>query len=323
MQDHEAAKGELSEDEDGKQEVGDSNDEFDITKAADANAEYVDLEHFRIGELKGFEYLTNVAELCLRNNLISDVSGLSCLSGTLKNLDLYDNKLKKYEEINKLTKLEILDLSFNLLRKMESLDCLPQLKKLYLVSNKITKIENVNLLSELVLLELGDNRIKHIENLEHLTKLEELYLGKNKLVKIVNLDQVVNLRILALQSNRITVIEGLDNLVNLEQLYISHNGIEVLQGLENNTKLQTLDIAGNRIKKIENISHLKELQEFWANDNQIHDWKDLDVLANCTKLVTVYLERNPLQTQQMADYRRKVMLALPSVQQIDASMIRG
>jgi protein phosphatase 1 regulatory subunit 7 len=39
-------------------------------------------------------------------------------------------------------------------------------------------------------------------------------------------------------------------------------------------------------------------------------------------LETVYFERNPIQTQSPADYRRKLKLALPSLSQIDATLCR-
>lgn len=56
------------------------------------------------------------------------------------------------------------------------------------------------------------------------------------------------------------------------------------------------------------------------NDNQIDNWSDLDELKNAKFLETVYLERNPLQKDPQ--YRRKIMLALPTVRQIDATFIR-
>lgn len=54
----------------------------------------------------------------------------------------------------------ILDISFNLLRNIEGIDKLTQLKKLFLVNNKISKIENISNLHQLQLLELGSNRIR-------------------------------------------------------------------------------------------------------------------------------------------------------------------
>lgn len=56
------------------------------------------------------------------------------------------------------------------------------------------------------------------------------------------------------------------------------------------------------------------------NDNLLDCWSDLDELKGARSLETVYLERNPLQRDPQ--YRRKVMLALPSVRQIDATFVR-
>lgn len=54
------------------------------------------------------------------------------------------------------------------------------------------------------------------------------------------------------------------------------------------------------------------------NDNQLDSWEDLDQFKACTKLQTVYLERNPIWKDTA--YRRKVKLYLPNVTQIDATL---
>ncbi|XP_074154075.1 protein phosphatase 1 regulatory subunit 7 isoform X2 [Sminthopsis crassicaudata] len=285
----------------------------------DEDAEDIDLNHYRIGKIEGFEVLKKVKTLCLRQNLIKCIENLEELQ-SLRELDLYDNQIRKIENLEALKDLETLDISFNLLRSIEGIDQLTQLKKLFLVNNKISKIENLSNLQQLKMLELGSNRIRAIENIDSLTNLDSLFLGKNKITKLQNLDALTNLTVLSMQSNRLTKIEGLQNLVNLRELYLSHNGIEVIEGLENNNKLTMLDIASNRIKKIENVSHLIELQEFWMNDNLIESWSDLDELKGAKNLETVYLERNPLQKDPQ--YRRKIMLALPTIRQIDATFVR-
>ena len=58
------------------------------------------------------------------------------------------------------------------------------------------------------------------------------------------------------------------------------------------------------------------------SDNQIPDLKALDTeLKHITTLRTIYLERNPCERSDMANYRRKVMMALPQVIQIDATYV--
>ena len=176
-----------------------------------------------------------------------------------------------------------------------------------------------------------------IENLEPVGgSLEKLWLGRNKIDRLQGLAGLASLKILSIQSNRITKIEGLEALVNLEELYLSHNGISKIEGLENNVsvlvlsldkhlfeqvKLTTLDVASNRIEKLENIAHLVNLEEFWCNNNKVSDYRDLDELQHAKSLATVYFEHNPIAKD--VNYRRKVKLALPSLQQIDATYVRN
>jgi protein phosphatase 1 regulatory subunit 7 len=57
-----------------------------------------------------------------------------------------------------------------------------------------------------------------------------------------------------------------------------------------------------------------------ASGNKIQNLRALDSqLAPLKKLETVYLEGNPCQLNDMTGYRRKIILALPQVKQIDAT----
>jgi len=57
-----------------------------------------------------------------------------------------------------------------------------------------------------------------------------------------------------------------------------------------------------------------------ASYNKIPDLQDLDnELAVLPNLETVYLEGNPCQLKDRTGYRRKVILALPNIQQVDAT----
>jgi Leucine-rich repeat (LRR) protein len=81
-----------------------------------------------------------------------------------------------------------------------------------------------------------------------------------------------------------------------------------------------LDISNNQISKLENLSHLKNLEELWASNNQLSSFEEVErELRDKEDLSTVYFEGNPLQTRAPVLYRNKVRLALPQIQQIDAS----
>nr|ODN99830.1 enzyme regulator [Cryptococcus depauperatus CBS 7855] len=275
----------------------------------------------------------HLKKLCLRQNDLTSPLPADALDGLaeLEELDFYDNRLGPRvtdQELRGCPDISSLDLSFNNIRHPPSLPSLKQVSVLYLVQNKISKIEEGELdwcKDTLKSLELGGNRIRAIENMDNLVHLEELWLGKNKIRALENLSTFSSLRILSLQSNRIARLQGLEALVNLEELYLSYNGLSKIEGLENNAswkacRLTTLDVGNNMIEEIEGVSHLENLEEFWASNNKIANLRTLDSqLRPLPNLATVYLEGNPCQTEDMGGYRRKVMLALPQVQQIDAT----
>ncbi|KAK7454657.1 protein phosphatase regulatory subunit Sds22 [Stygiomarasmius scandens] len=317
-----------SDEEDDKEEAYEV-EEGDFLADWPDDTEELELVHARIGsldELRLARFANHLTKLCLRQNHISHLDPeVFHLLTKLEELDLYDNKVKDLgNALEKLQNLSVLDLSFNLLRVVpDSLKHLSNLKTVYFIQNRISKITNLDNLTSLRSLELGGNRIRKIENLDSLVNLEELWLGKNKITKLENFSRLKRLKILSLQSNRITVIEGLEELTDLEELYLSHNGVKKLEGLDQNVHLRTLDVGNNFISAIENVSHLTELEELWMNGNQIPDLLALDSqLSHISTLQTIYLEANPCQKDDMTGYRRKIMLALKQLKQIDATYVR-
>ncbi|KAJ4433559.1 hypothetical protein ANN_15868 [Periplaneta americana] len=341
-------------------EEADDREEDDKPKEiliVDPDTDELDMNHQRIGKLENLEPLTKVERLYFRWNFIKKIENLETLV-TLRELELYDNQITCIENLDSLVNLEILDLSFNRIREIKGLENLHNLEKLFLCANKISRIENVNHLKKLTLLELGDNKIRAsfsipdllscisyerhlrkptskyqsiefvtrlfhlqvIENLEGLDNLKCLYLGKNKITKIQNLETLKTLDVLSLQCNRLTKIENLETLTELDQLYLSENGLTRIEGLDKNLKMTTLDLANNKIRVIENVDHLAMLEEFWMNDNLVDDWTSIETLNSNKKLVTIYLEHNPVFKDP--NYRRKIKISLPWVSQIDATLCR-
>jgi protein phosphatase 1 regulatory subunit 7 len=163
-------------------------------------------------------------------------------------------------------------------------------------------------------------------------------LGKNKIKRIENLT-MQTLEILSLQSNRLTKIENLNHMINLTELYLSENGLKKIEGLENLKKLKTLDLSINEIERIENVECLIELEEFWFSNNNLSKWEDIEVLKQLPKLKCLYLEYNPIyyinnakpsnigslnDLQKMnPNYRRKIILTLPKLEQLDATLCKN
>ena len=298
----------------------------DLCADLEDEVEDIDLVHCRITSLPALKLdrFKKVERLCLRQNRIQYIKIPDNLKPTLKELDLYDNNIKRVDGgLEGFEKLKSLDLSFNNIRHIEGVRHLTTLTDIYFVHNKIKEIQGLEGLSSLRNLELGGNRISHVTGLETLTALEQLWLGKNHITELQGLNSSTSLKILSIQANRLRNISGLSALTQLEELHISHNAISSLQGLEANTNLRVIDISSNPISKLEGLEKLDRLEELWASNCKLDSFEEVEQqLKDKKELNTVYFEGNPLQLRQPVLYRNKVRLALPQIKQIDASRTR-
>ena len=142
--------------------------------------------------------------------------------------------------------------------------------------------------------------------------------------------QLTKLKRLDIQSNRLTKIENLETQAPvLEELYLAHNGIasdgaSLPTGLAQEfPKLNVLDLSRNRIISTAPFAHLTSLEELWLSGNKITTFDDVEPLSELGKhgLETVYLEYNPVADE--FEYRKKLAELIPSLNQIDATMIGG
>lgn len=303
----------------------------DLASVYPDDTDYIDLIHLKVASLDNLNLrrFTRVESLCLRQNLLTSMSGVKHLPvDTMEELDLYDNRINHISKsVSHLVNLTTLDLSFNKIKNIKHLEPLTKLENLYFVQNKIKEIKNLSTLINLKNLELGGNKIEQIneDSLSSLVNLEKLWLGKNRISRFQYLDNLTNLKILSIQLNRLTKIEGLDKLVSLEELYLSHNGISEIENLDNLVNLQVLDVTSNKLTLLNNLSHLTKLTDFWCSYNGISSFEEIgQQLGKLPELDTVYFEGNPVQTQSPTAYRRKLRLYLgPSLAKIDATFVKA
>ncbi|CAJ1351509.1 unnamed protein product [Effrenium voratum] len=284
----------------------------------------------RIKKLENLEAVgAKLKKLCLVANCVEKIENLET-NVNLEHLELYQNLLKRIDNISHLQKLTVLDLSFNKIRSMEPLGAckFDQLERLYLSSNKITDVEGIFQFSHLKMLELGSNRVRAVPlEIEALVNLEELWLGKNKIASML-LPPLPQLRHLSLQNNRLELWDAafFRNLCQLTHLYLGHNNLPNLPPeFALLTELVEVDLVKNAITQIKPMPELKKLEELWLNDNKIEDLAEIQNLASFPALKTVYLERNPMQDlgnkEAEQRYRDAILAAAPKIEQIDAERV--
>ena len=117
---------------------------------------------------KDLQKLTQLEELTLTGNQLTDVKGLE-----------------------NLTKLEFLYLSGNQLAEVpKGLEKLTQLRTLNLYDNQLTDVEGLEKLTQLTWLYLNDNQLTSVKGLEKLTKLTKLYLDNNPDLTKAQIDEL-------------------------------------------------------------------------------------------------------------------------------------
>ncbi|TAE86412.1 MAG: TIR domain-containing protein [Bacteroidetes bacterium] len=221
---------------------------------------------------------------------ITQIENLDNLT-SLQTLNLSYNKIIKIENVATLIALQTLNLSCNQISRIENLGNLKSIQKLGLSQNQIRKIENLDSLTSLQTLYLSNNQITQIKNLETLTSLQTLYLSNNQITQIENLEALAALRTLNLSSNQISRIENLDSLTALARLHLSHNEITQIENVDALTALETLTLSGNQISRIENLGTLALLQWLDLSYNQIVQIENLEAL---TALQSLHLSVNQI-----------------------------
>ncbi|RKY07720.1 MAG: hypothetical protein DRP66_06085 [Planctomycetota bacterium] len=173
-----------------------------------ANLHSLTANNLGIWDLTGLEYATEVNELHLSGNLISDLSPISALTNLIY-LYLNDNQITDISAVSSLVNLDTLFLSINDVNDISPVSGLTGLTSLYLGSNQIINISSLSGLSNLTMLDLTDNQVVDISVVSNLTSMEQLYLADNQIVDIPDMSTLTNLQYLHLTNNQISDIAGL------------------------------------------------------------------------------------------------------------------
>ncbi|CAF2205938.1 unnamed protein product [Brassica rapa subsp. narinosa] len=104
-------------------------------------------------------HFTSLKSIDLSNNFIVQITPASLPKG-LHALNLSKNKISVIEGLRELTRLRVLDLSYNRISRIgQGLSNCTLIKELYLAGNKISNVEGLHRLLKLIVLDLSFNKI--------------------------------------------------------------------------------------------------------------------------------------------------------------------
>ena len=126
---------------------------------------------------------------------LADVEGLGKLKDLekltqLKELHLANQKLTEVKSLEKLTQLEHLVLQSNSLTSVKGLEELTQLVYLNLNNNQLTDVKGLAKLTQLKILQLHGNQLTDVKGLETLDQLKELALTENPSLTKAQIDEL-------------------------------------------------------------------------------------------------------------------------------------
>jgi hypothetical protein len=141
-----------------------------------------------IESIEGLQFCSNLRELDLRSNMVSDISQLSDLN-QLEILLLNENPVDDISDLSGMPSLIELNLSKTDVENLSPLSDLTTLEVLFLWGMGISDISAVSSLSNLNFISFGNNLISDISPLKDLVALDTVWLDANEITDIEPLVQ--------------------------------------------------------------------------------------------------------------------------------------
>ena len=242
---------------------------MNINNSAIKNIDGLHLASRNIYDLSGMENFTGLTNLILSNNDITTIDQLQYCTNML-NLEVPNNNIgDNNTAIQKMTKLQSLDLSNTNMSNINSIEILID----YWTSKKKYTLTN---------LKLSGNGFtnKQLERIQEIPSLTTLIVANNKLNEVESFRNLSGgLSIFDISQNQIEDITSLKDFTNLISLNLGNNKIEDISSIANCAKLNELDISANKIEDISSLGSIAasgNLVILNMNNNEIKDVSAVD-----------------------------------------------
>ena len=267
-------------------------------------------ENRDIHDLTGLQFATNLTELFLRENQISDLSPIAGLI-TLLTLRLDDNTISDLSPVRGLINLTRLELDHNQVSDISPVRNLKNLAYLYASDNQISDLSPVAGLINLKRLRVHANAVSDLSPLMQLSNLEWITISDNNITNLMPLAGLISLWHIDITLNNVSDLSPLAGLTNLKELVFVRTDIsdlspvarlvnlEIIHGTSTSvsdlsplaglTKLRHLYLLWGDISDLTPLAGLTGLKELYLLDNEI---SDITPLAGLTNLEELYLAGN-------------------------------
>ena len=279
-----------------------------LTRLALYDLEGLYLGKNALSDISALSGLTNLIQLWLKSNNISDISPLVANTGlgSGNTVDAWGNPLSD-ESIN--THIPALQ-SRGVNVQVDTPVNIPNRNLRAAIERALGKavgdLITTTDMKSLTTLKAFKTNISNLTGLEYATNLTELSLDDNSILDISALSGLSNLTHLWLPGNSLSDLSALSKLTHLTTLGLGTTTSQIFQrcrssdnalawgqhhlsALSKLTHLTTLGLAENRISDISAVSGLSNLKSLYLNDNRI---SDISAMAGLTKLTGLFLGIN-------------------------------
>ena len=260
-----------------------------ITKAEIATLQHLEAENVDIRNLKGLEAATNLEEVRLNHNLISDLSPLAGLL-RLRTIRVGDNTISDLSPLAELISLEVLDLWENLISDLSPLSGLINLRSINISDNVVVDLSPLSGLIRLDRIRISRNPIGDLAPLTGLISLTHFHSWGTPILNLSALVKLPKLRVIDICGGELSDLSPLAGLTHLKELYLAGNGISDLSPLASLTGLTRIGLDNNQISDVSPLASLSSLTWIDLADNEILDFSPLKVFP---ENVTIIWQNNP------------------------------
>jgi len=234
--------------------------------------------------------LTNLTNLELRDNQISDISPLLENTGILGGIQLQGNPLSNTALSTHIPALEArgITVAYDMLEGVvlfKDANLEKAIRDALGIPTELLKKEDLAELNALTYEGKEGAKISDLTGLEHCTSLTSLNFYGNLIGNVGPLTNLTNLARLDLNGNQISNLDPLSSLINLTYLSLAHNQISNVSALSNLTSLTRLSLYVNQISDINPISNLTNLKVLFVDRNPVSEISPLSKLASLKELL--------------------------------------
>lgn len=244
-----------------------------------------------IVSLEDIKYMPNLSTLMLCNQRISDISPIS--SSNIVELSLHGNSISDLSALSDCLSLRKLSISANPVSDISPLTSLPALSELDLGATDITSIDDCLKMRSLTKLQLEDCRaLEDFSALGNMNYLLYLSIRPCSDETFDMIAELTNLRSLFVwEAACLTSLEQLSKLTELTYLGVDACRLSSLEGVEKFDKLDSLAFRYNYVTDLSPLKKLPSLKYLAINDNPI---TDLEPINDMQSLISLSIEASQL-----------------------------